>query len=228
MDDQQNQQQSFGPLDSAQMIAEQPHKKHHVRMIIITLVVLLVALGGYIVLSNPDIKARMQEALQLKEAAVEENTTSQDQLQLFTSEITDRTLPWVEVQAPQTVSVGEEAVVTFQASSGGKDISGYDVLIGIDPQQFEVLNVTSATPDFQIQTFERGMYHAVTGYKNLQVTAPTIFENTALLTMTVRPKMKGRHVITVLATKDNERTQMIDKDVVILEPQVGSTFVNVN
>lgn len=224
MDDQQT--QSYGAINSSQMISEPPHPRHNYRMIVITVIVLLVALGGYFALSNPAIKGRMQEALNLKEPQLEENT-SQETLQLFTSEIQNREVPWVEVIAPQQAGVGEEITVTIQAFSGGKDISGYDILLGIDPAQFEVVSINSVSADFQIQTFDRGIYQAVTGYKNLQVQAPSIFESTPMLSLTLKPKISGAGLVTILGTKDQERTQLIDADVNVIEPQVGSATVMV-
>ena len=217
--------QSYGPVDSAQMISEPAPTQHKYRMILITVVVLLIALGGFIVLTNESLKGRMQEALHLVSPKTEPNT-NRETLELFASEITDRSQPWVEVKAPDTeAAVGEEVAVTIYAFSGGKDITGYDLLIGIDPTQYEVVNITSELPSFQIQTFDRGMYHAVTGIKNLQAQDPTLFNDTALVKVVLKPKTSGESVITVLATKCQERTQLVDKDVIIIEPQVGSDFI---
>lgn len=222
MEDQQP--QSYGALNSSQMISEPPHPRHNYRMIVITIIVLLIALGGYFALTNPEIKARVQEALNLKEPQIEVNT-SQETLQLFTSEIQNREVPWVEVVAPEQAGVGEEITVTIQAFSGGKDISGYDILLGLDPAQFELVGINSASADFQIQTFDRGMYHAITGYKNLQVQTPSIFDGTPLLSVTLKPKTSGAGLVTILGTKDQEKTQLIDADVNVIEPQVGSANV---
>jgi len=217
--------QSYGPIDSSQMISEPAQPRHNYRMIFITITVLLIALGGYIVLTNAELKVRMQEALHLVTPKTAPNT-NKETLELFASDITDRSLPWVEVTSPDTdASVGQEVAVTINAFSGGKDITGYDLLIGIDPAQFEVVSITSELPSFQIQTFDRGMYHAVTGIKNLQSQDPTLFNDTPLVKVVIKPKTTGEGVVTVLSTKGQERTQLVDKDVVIIEPQVGSDFI---
>lgn len=217
--------QSYGPIDSSQMISEPAHAHHNYRMILITVIVLLIALGGYMVLTNRDLKARMQESLHLVTPKTEPNT-NKETLELFASEITDRSIPWVEVKAPDTeAAVGEEIAVTVHAFSGGKDITGYDLLIGIDPAQFEVVSITSELPSFQIQAFDQGMYRAVTGIKNLQSQDATIFNDTPLVKVVVKSKTTEDGVITVLSSKGQERTQLVDKDVVIIEPQVGSDFI---
>ncbi|QQS43284.1 hypothetical protein IPM65_03925 [Candidatus Roizmanbacteria bacterium] len=217
--------QSYGPVDSAQMISEPAHPQHNYRMIFITITVLLIAFGGYIVLTNDGLKARMKEALHLVSPKTEP-TTNKETLELFASEITDRSQPWVEVKAPeQEATVGQEVELTVNAFSGGKDITGYDLLIGIDPSQYEVVSITSELPSFQIQAFDRGMYRAVTGIKNLQSQDPTLFNDTPLVKVVLEPKTTGEGVVTVLTTKGQERTQLVDKDVVIIEPQVGSVFI---
>lgn len=216
---------SYGPVDSAQMISEPAHTQHNYRMIFITITVLLIALGGYIVLTNEGLKARMQEALHLVSPKTEPNT-NKETLELFASEITDRSQPWVEVKAPESdASVGEAVEVTVNAYSAGKDITGYDLLIGIDPNQYDIMSITSELESFQIQAFDRGMYQAVTGIKNLQAQDPTLFNDTPLVKVVLKPKTTGEGVITVLSTKGQERTQLVDKDVVIIEPQVGSAFI---
>ncbi len=220
--------QSYGPLNSAQMISEEPHHRYNYRMIFITVVILLIALGGFVVLTNPKLKARMQEALHLVNPQVETNT-NQEELELFASNIKDRSIPWVEVKAPESAArTGEEVTVYIHAFSGGKDITGYDLLVGIDPAQFEVVNITSELPTFQIRAFDRGMYHAVTGIKDLQAQDPTVFNDTPVLKVVLKPITSGEGVVTVLSTKGQERTQLIDADVVIMEPQVGSAFIKVN
>lgn len=217
--------QSYGPIASSQMISEPPQQRHNYRMIFITIIVLLIALGGYTVLTNANLKARMQEALLLVTPQSEPNT-NKETLELFASDISDRSLPWIEVRSPDAdASVGQEVTVTINAFSGGKDITGYDLLIGIDPAQYEVISITSELPSFQLQTFDRGMYHAVTGIKNLQSQEATLFDDTPLVKVVVKPKTTGEGVVTVLSTKGQERTQLVDKDVVIIEPQVGSDFI---
>jgi|GEM_PF-1923529 len=221
--------QQYGSINSAQAVSETPHPRHGVRMIFITFIVLAMALGGYVILSNSELKGRMQEALNLKMIIPEKNITQKNDIQIFSSQIQDRLIPWVEVKgSDQPVGLGEEFKVSVTAFSGGRDINGYDILLGVDPEQFEVVSVQPATTDFQIQSFDRGMYHAITGYKNLQVKTPTVLEDTAVLLITLKPKVKGQLLVTVLAKKDQEKTQFIDKDVNVIEPQVGSMFITVH
>ncbi|MBP9690782.1 hypothetical protein KBD81_01740 [Candidatus Woesebacteria bacterium] len=216
----------YGPVTSSEMISAKPKNQHNMRMIMITVIVVSIALGGYVILSNESLKARMQESLNLKQAVPQQNTAQQE-AQLFTSEIKDRAIPWIEIQAPESAAVGQEVEVTVNAFSGSKDISGYDMLLGIDPMQWEVVSIRSASPDFQIQQFDRGMYHSVTAYKNLEIKTPTVFENTPILNLTLKAKNTGEQLVTVMGANGQEKTQFIDKDVTVIEPQVGSTFISV-
>lgn len=223
----ENQNQSYGPLNSEQMISEKKPIAHNVRMIFITIVVLLIAVGGYIVLSNQSLKVQVQKALKLVPSTPEKNT-EMNELDLFISEIQDRTIPWIEARADkESVAVGEEVTVTLYGFSGGKDITGYDVLIGIDPEMFEVVSIETASPVFQIFQFDKGLYYSVTGIKDVQVQDATIFDDTALVNVVLKAKQKGENVVTILTSKDKEQTKFVDNDVQVLTPQIGSMFVTV-
>lgn len=223
----ENQNQSYGPLNSQNMISEKKHSIHTFRMTFITIVVLLIALGGYIVLSNQNLKVQVQKTLKLVPSNPEKNTEFND-IDFFVSEIQDRAIPWVEVRVDQkNVSLGEEVKVILYGFSGGKDISGYDILIGLDPEVFEVVSIISELPGFQIFQFDKGMYYSVTGIKDIQKKDPTVFEDTPLISVILKPKQKGEHVVTLLSSKDKEQTQFVDNDVQVLKPQIGSVFLTV-
>jgi len=207
------------------MITEKKPVAHTVRMIFITVVVLLIALGGYVILSNHPLKVQVQKALKLIPSMPEENAQKND-IGLFVSDIKDRTIPWIEMRADSTsVSVGDTVKVTMYGFSGGKDITGYDALIGIDPEVYEVLSIESVAPGFQIFKFDKGMYYSITGIKDVHMTDATVFDNTALLTITLKPKKKGENIVTILTSKDKERTKFVDKNVEVLTPQIGSVFI---
>ncbi|PIZ64040.1 hypothetical protein CO051_02115 [Candidatus Roizmanbacteria bacterium CG_4_9_14_0_2_um_filter_39_13] len=224
----ENQNQSYGPIDSQQMISEKKPAAHNVRMIFITIVVLLIALGGYVVLSNQNLKVQVQQALKLVPVIPEKNSKEND-IDLFISEIQDRNIPWIEARADkEEVSVGENVMVTIYGFSGGKDITGYDALIGIDPEAFEVISIDSVMPGFQIFKFDKGLYQSITGIKDIQVKDPTVFDESALVTLTLKTKKKGENIVTILTSKDGEQTKFVDNDVQILTPQIGSVFITVN
>jgi len=224
----ENQNQSFGPLNSSEMISEKKPASHNVRMVFITVVVLLIALGGYMILSNQDLKVQFQRVLKLVPTTPQENTEFND-IDLFVSEIQDRTIPWIEARTDtEAVLVGEDVRVTLYGFSKGKDIVGYDVLVGIDPEAFEVVSVTSDISEYIIKDFDKGMFYSVTGIKNPQVNDPTVFDETALLTFVLKAKQKGENVVTILSSKGNEQTKFVDNDVKVQTPQIGSVFITVN
>ncbi|MDP4011602.1 MAG: hypothetical protein Q8P72_05260 [Candidatus Roizmanbacteria bacterium] len=224
----ENQNQSYGPLDSASMISEKKPTAHSVRMIFITVVVLLIALGGYVILSNKELKVQVQQALKLVPVIPEKNSKEND-IDLFISEIQDRNIPWIEARAEKDeVSVGENIIVTIYGFSGGKDITGYDALIGIDPEAFEVISIDSVMPGFQIFKFDKGLYQSITGIKDIQMKDVTVFDQSALVSLTLKTKKKGENIVTILTSKDSEQTKFVDNDVQILTPQIGSVFITVN
>jgi len=90
-----------------------------------------------------------------------------------------------------------------------------------------VISVSSKSDAFQIFSFDKGTHSSVTGIKNIQVTEPTIFDETPLVSIILRPKMKGEGLLTVTSTKDKEKTQFVDNEVNVIIPQIGSVFITV-
>jgi len=220
---------TFGPIDSPEMITESGKSSHKkgVMMAFITVVVLLLAVGGYIILSNPSLKSQMKETLKLSEVNIEQNT-DYEKVEVFESDITDRMSPWIEVRGGEAdAMVGKDYEVTVYGYSGGKDITGYDMLLGVDHEMFDVISVSSKSDAFQIFSFDKGTHSSVTGIKNIQVTEPTIFDETPLVSIILRPKMKGEGLLTVTSTKDKEKTQFVDNEVNVIIPQIGSIFITV-
>jgi hypothetical protein len=224
-----NNTQQFGSTDSANFSMDNNSpKKHGYRMILITGVVILIAIGGYLVSRNEN----LQQVI--KNTVPSSNSPSQDSVASSyvpqpASVVTNRELPWVEiVQADETaVSQNQPFTVTVRASSGGKDIAGYDVLLAIDPSQFEIQSIASELESFSILQFEKGTHVTVTGIKNLGQNEPTVFSETPILSVTLKPIKKGAATISVLLQQDKEQTILVDTDVVPVTPQVGSLSVEV-
>ncbi len=224
-----NNSQQFGSTDSANFSMDNNSpKKHGYRMIFITGVVILIAIGGFLVSRNEN----LQQVI--KNTVPSSNTSSQDSVASSyvpppASVIANRELPWVEiVQAEESaISQNQPFTVTVRASSGGKDIAGYDVLLAIDPSQFEIQSITSELDSFSILQFEKGTHVTVTGIKDLGQNDPTIFSETPILTVTLKPIKKGATTISVLLQQDKEQTILVDTDVVPITPQVGSLSVDV-
>lgn len=221
-------QPSYGTMNSAQMINEKP-KNHSYRMILVTVIVILLGIGGYVVVSNPALKNQVKQKLNLmqKEEGV---STDSEELSLFASVITDRNSPWMEVKSTTTVQVGQPVQITVHGFSADKEVVGYDMLLGIDTEAFSVVSVTSKAPGFQIFDFDKGIYRSVTGIKDLQATEKTLFNNTELVIVELMPKRAGKSVVTILSTKGQEKSQFVYEEgaeVRSVVPQIGSVELEI-
>ena len=216
-------QPSYGTMNSAQMINEKP-RNHSYRMILVTVMVILLGIGGYMIVSNPALKNQVKEKLNLMQGG-EETITDTEELSLLASVITDRNSPWMEVTSTGVTKKGQPVQITVQAFSAGKEIVGYDMLLGIDTEVFTVVSVTSKAPGFQIFDFDKGAYRSVTGIKDLQAAEKTQFNNTQLVVVELMPKRSGKSVITILSTKGQEKSQFVYEEgaeVRSVVPQIGS------
>ncbi|MDA1316863.1 MAG: hypothetical protein O3B87_02445 [bacterium] len=223
-------QPSYGTMNSAQMINEKP-KNHSYRMILVTVIVILLGIGGYIIATNPQLKEQVKMKLNLMQPT-EEDITDIEDLSLLTSVITDRTSPWMEVKTPgpATATVGKPIEISVHGFSADKDIVGYDMLLGIDTEVFDIVSVTSKAPGFQIFDFDKGSFHPVTGIKDLQATESTVFNDTVLITVELLPKQAGKSVVTILSSKDQEKSQYVYEegaDVRSIVPQIGSVELEI-
>lgn len=221
-------QPSYGTMNSAQMINEKP-KNHSYRMILVTVLVILLGIGGYVIVSNPVLKNQVKQKLNLMQPG-EELLTDTEELSLFTSEITDRMSPWMEVKSPETAKVGEPIQVAIHGFSADKEIVGYDMLLGVDTEVFTVVSVTSKAPGFQIFDFDKTTYHSVTGIKDLQTTANTQFNDAELVVVELMPIRAGKSVVTVLSTNGQEKSQFVYEDgdeIRSVVPQIGSVQLEI-
>lgn len=223
-----NNNQQFGPTDQANFSADNGSPKNHgYRMIFITVVVILIAIGGFIVSRNENLQQVIKNTVPSNNPSGD--TTTASYVAPPVSSIANRELPWVEITSAngQSVSQNQELVLMVNASSAGKDITGYDVLLAIDPNQFEVQSITSEVAGFSILQFEKGTHVAITGIKELGQNNPSIFNETPLLKITVKPVKRGEATVSVLLEQENEKTMLVDTEVNPITPQVGSLKVNV-
>ncbi|MFA9289372.1 MAG: hypothetical protein ACEQSA_05865 [Weeksellaceae bacterium] len=220
------------PLDNTTTptdIGMEPVKHHSYRMIVITLIVILVGIGGAVVLSNNLLKSKMKEEINLTPTGTSATTENETQTVPVVEPIANRAQPWVEIvqSTQQPAVVGQDLTLDVVASSTGKDITGYDVLIYIDRTMFDIVSVTSDLPNFSIYQFDKKTHLTVTGIKDLQDRTQSIFDNTILLKVVVRPKQVGSGTVSLYKSEGKEKTQLVDAQVTVIEPQIGSSQISI-
>lgn len=226
-----NQNQQFGSLDSVNIEATQPQEKKstHVRTIAVVVLVLVIALfAGYLAIKKPYIQEKsITSPEEQKPIKAEQFAAGPYEATAYT--IQNRKNPWIEVvkESEADLRVGDSVTILIKGSSGGKDVTGYDVLIGYDKDILQIGTVTTDTPDYEIFKFEKNTHMTVTGIKDFQKKDVSILDNTTLLKLTFTVKQKGKAMVSVFPSQGKENTQFVDAEVKVVKPQIGSLELEV-
>lgn len=235
----ENKNKSYGEIDSSEMVNEESSytEDNKKKMISISVVVLLIAAVGYFAFSSGYLNMDGTDDIVVDDKIVEDNTSDQtdttapeveeDYMQ-EPSSIEDRSLPWAELSGQTEATVGENVELTVSASSAGKDVAGYDMLIVVDTDKFDIVNVTSDLSDFSLRFFDRKRYVSITAFKDINAKTPTILDDTKILSVVLKPKMTGSYELGVSPSVGNEVTQFVDTSVSVIKPQTSSLMLNVN
>lgn len=218
----------YGPVDSVPLNdIDQPNKKQGYRMIIITVVVILIAIGGIMISRNENLQQTIKRTLQGDKSG---GTTSTGQPipMLEVSSIESRDRAWLEVIPEKTTySQNENVKLAINGFSEGHDITGYDILVTLDSEMFDLVGVSTEIPGFTVFPFNNGQYIAITAIKDIGENEPSVFDNTKMLTIELKPKKKGQGIISVAVSNDKEKTQLVDTNVQVLVPQIQSATVQI-
>ena len=229
-----NTNQQFGPLDGMKVssVENETPKKGSYRMILITAVVILIGISGYLVLTNNKIKQQLIGKLPFNipgGGAVRDNVSVA--LPSGNDQSIDRLQPWIDIVAenPGKIYTKSDTITLYiDVFSGGQDITGYDALLAFDRTFFDLVEVTSALPNFQIFQFDNKTHLSITGIKDVNDRSQSIFENTHLLKLTLKPKKKGTSKVGIVVAAGREVTQLVDVNVLVIKPQPGSEQITVN
>ncbi len=138
---------------------------------------------------------------------------------------------WMKLSAESTnVSVGDEVTFTVMADSDTADINGFDVLFEFDPQQFEIVQVNSLIPYFDLYTFDKNpTFLSITGTKKLSAETTAVIKNSALISIVARAKQAGTSQARILPDMKMEKTKMVNSKADIMIPSIGEAVtVTVN
>jgi hypothetical protein len=137
----------------------------------------------------------------------------------------DETKPWMQV-APETgrttYTQGEDILLEVRGFAENRDINGFDILLAHDPTDMEVVSIQVTQPEFQKFQLNKRGHITITGIKRTNVTTPVIVNNTSLIKLTIRAKKKGPLEVSILPSKNKERTKFVDSNVQVILPQLKS------
>ncbi|OGK19331.1 hypothetical protein A3G67_00300 [Candidatus Roizmanbacteria bacterium RIFCSPLOWO2_12_FULL_40_12] len=124
--------------------------------------------------------------------------------------------------------VGQPFELTVTANSDKKDVVGYDVLLKFDESAWTYNSATSLIPSFTLVPVVRGGLISMTASKSPQVNTPTVFSNTDVVRVTFTAKKKGGATFTVLPSFGNQKTRMVDANLLKINPRTSSIKVGIN
>lgn len=239
-------EQQVQPEQPTYMVQEQSSHHHIYRMVIVTVFVLFIAIGGYFLIQKAKFSNNSKET---QPVSTKGTATAQNNQPIIPTPNTaipfNEQKPWFKLTTEgdkKEFNVGDTIDIVLTGFSEGKDINGYDVLIGYDPEMVDIGNskedknlkpvVTSLVQTYEVYPFKKNSYVTITGVKKLEVKTPTIFNNDGLVKISAKAKKAGTAIFTILpsyqkstASKVKEETKMTDKNVNVIIPQLQSIQV---
>lgn len=98
------------------------------------------------------------------------------------------------------------------ADSDNQPITGYDVILSYDSDLVNFINHKNLQPDFQVFTKKEKGKLIITGIKNLNSTAPTVFTDSSLVELTFQPQKTGQVNFSIEYTPDSKKDSNLITD----------------
>lgn len=127
----------------------------------------------------------------------------------------------VTASGMQNYSMNQDVELTVKADTNNIAVTGYDMLFLYDPNSISIVKVTSADPTFDIFTFNNKGYVSITGTKKLSVSAPSLFSNSSILSIVVRPVKAGSTPVIIAPQIGREKTKFVDDKANIVVPELN-------
>jgi hypothetical protein len=104
---------------------------------------------------------------------------------------------------PQSSFVVNQPIeIKINGNFPDKDIVGFDLVIGYDDINLDFVKAESLLAGFQIFSFKKEGMIRITAVKSPNATAPTVFNNTAFISISFLPKKIGNYQLEIIDKKD--------------------------
>mgnify|MGYP001601606441 CR=1 FL=1 len=113
-----------------------------------------------------------------------------------------------------------------QASSQGRQVVGYDVVVTYDKTGFDFVKATSLMDDFKIYSYYRPTYVSLSAIKSLQDIKVATWDNQSLMELTFQPKKVGSYSFS-LAPVGKETSKLVDEKAQAIYPSTGQLQLEV-
>lgn len=127
----------------------------------------------------------------------------------------------------EVVPVSQNVGLKLKASSEGKNIVGYDIILKYDTDAFELSTKESLLPNFSIYVFKNDDGVTITGLKDPEDNSVSIFDGTPLVELSFVSKTQGAYDFTVVPDRDKEKTQLVDNKSQVYFPSLNNFSLQV-
>lgn len=123
---------------------------------------------------------------------------------------------------------GETVTLQVLADSDGKNITGFDWLIGYDSTAFSFEKAVSLDENFNLISVKKKEMIIITGTKKVTSNQETVFSNRVVAELNFKVNKTGEYQFSLLSEVGREKTQLVDVNTQIIFPQVNNVVIKVN
>lgn len=114
----------------------------------------------------------------------------------------------------------------IKASSEGKAVVGYDIILSYDTEAFSVVSAQSLLQSFSLRSFKRPAYLSLSGFRSLQSGEMTPWKNKAIAQVVLQPKKAGTFELS-LTPQGSETSKLVDEKSQVIYPKTGKLQLDI-
>lgn len=172
----------------------------HFRLLIIIIFIVIVGFLVFLIFSQ-----RIK-----KPASFTELTTEAKPTITPTIAVNGGTLSMTVLGDSQKHRLGENLVIEIKAHSPKIDVVSYDIILSYSKDAFNLVEVKSTQPSFEIYKKTLPDHLSLTGIKKIGQTGENLWSGEKIIRLVFQPKKIGRFTFKILGQMGKEKTQLVD------------------
>lgn len=125
-------------------------------------------------------------------------------------------------------SLGQTFTVDAILASPETQLASFDMLINYDKSKLDLVKSQPGIDGFQLVIVQDSDGVAITAFKSPSSKLLHNIDQVKLLSLSFRPKAKGKMTVAVVKEKGKRTTKFIDRQTKIYYPEVGETEIEIN
>lgn len=122
--------------------------------------------------------------------------------------------------------VKDPITLKIKASSEGKAVVGYDIILSYDTEAFSVVSAQSLLQSFSLRSFKRPSYLSLSGFRSLQDNDKKPWKNKAIAQVVLQPKKAGTFELS-LTPQGSETSKLVDDSSQVIYPKTGKLQLDI-